>query len=78
MKEKILKKETIKTETEEILSQETICVNISNLSQALSSLGEIDSAILPEDLPEKFNQIKVNIISSLYILSSHLIIEEPV
>lgn len=78
MKEKILKKETVKTETEEILNQETICENIYNLSVGLSSLAEIDSALLPPDTNEKLGEARINIIHGIYQLSTYLITEEPI
>lgn len=76
MKEKILRKEVLKVESEIIIDQETICANINNLSSALSSLGEIDPALLPNS--ERFEETKVNILDALYILSTHLTTEEPI
>lgn len=75
MKEKILRKETIKVESEVIVDQETICVNMSNLSTTLVNLSEIDGFAL---IGERFDETKANILNALYIQSTHLITEEPI
>ena len=74
MKEKLLTKET----TESSLSQSTICENINNLSVSISALSEIDSALMPPETNEKLCEARINLIHGIYILSTHLITEEPV
>lgn len=70
MKQKILHKEETKTEV--TIDQETLCVNINNLASALSSLGDIDAAILNEDLQDKLEATKTNLINSMYFISVSL------
>lgn len=87
MKEKILSKEfeksesketagvresTTKREVEVIVSQETICACINNLSGSLSSLGDIDGALLEEDLQAKLEETKTNIINAIHFQSTYL------
>lgn len=76
MKQKVIKKETVKTETEELLSQETICENIYNLSAGLSYLAEFDTALLPKDEIDKLVEARINLINSIYLLSTHLTTDE--
>lgn len=73
MKEKILRKETVKVETEVIVDQETICANMNNLSSTLANIGETDGHLF---IGDKFDELKTNILNALYVLSTHLITEE--
>lgn len=76
MKEKVLKKETVKTETEEIVSQSSVCDNIYNLSAGLSYLTEIDAAMLPTETFDRLGEARINMINCIYILSTNLITED--
>lgn len=72
MKEKTLNKETVTTEETRIVSQETICGNISNLSSALSSLSDLDTALYDKVDQEKLLDAKLNILSSIHYMSNYL------
>jgi hypothetical protein len=74
MKEKILKKETTKTETEEIVSQETLCENLYNLSSSLGSLDGFDAAALGEDA--KLQEARLNILLAIHFQSTYLQTQE--
>lgn len=73
MKEKILKRK--KVEIEETISQETICSNILSLSSALSELSEIDGNTY---IGERFDELRINVLNTIYLLSTHLTTEEPI
>ncbi len=74
MKEKILVKETTKTETEEIVSQGSLCENINFLCGSLAALEGFDAAALGED--NKFQEAKLNILLAIHFQSTYLQTQE--
>ena len=74
MKEKVLIKETTKTESESIVSQEILCENINNLCGSLAALEGFDAAALGED--NKFQEAKLNILLAIHFQSTYLQTQE--
>ena len=74
MKEKILTRETVKTEKEEIVSQNELCENLMNLSSSLESLGTFDAGVFGEDA--KLQEAKLNILLAIHFQSTYLQTQE--
>ena len=74
MKEKILVKETTKTETEEIVSQGLLCENINYLTSSLAALEGFDAAALGED--SKLQEARLNILLAIHFQSTYLQTQE--